>query len=182
MNKLAKYLLVALLLSGLTVSVFARGVQEGEVEEKGKLVLATLNSVEGQTTKKALKAYAELKGIEVEIVEAPYSNLFEKQVLDMSHREPGSTILSSWTIPGSPSMRRTAGLPIWDLFSRKRENQACQMTLSRLRLPYAITPIKRERSTRCPSSVMPRCFSTGRTFLPNMVLTEAPKPGTRPIP
>ncbi|HEB10160.1 MAG TPA: extracellular solute-binding protein, partial [Spirochaetales bacterium] len=84
MNKLAKYLLVALLLLGLTVSVFAGGGQEEKAEEKGKLVLATLNSVEGQTTKKALLAFAELKGIEVEIVEAPYSNLFEKQVLDMS--------------------------------------------------------------------------------------------------
>ncbi|GAK55106.1 sugar ABC transporter binding protein [Candidatus Vecturithrix granuli] len=49
-----------------------------------KLVLATLNSVEGQTTAKALREYGELKGIEVEIVEAPYSNLFEKEVLDMS--------------------------------------------------------------------------------------------------
>ncbi len=84
MNTLAKYLLVALLLLGLTVSVFAGGGQEEKVEVKGKLVLATLNSVEGQTTKKALLAYAKLKGIEVEVVEAPYSNLFEKQVLDMS--------------------------------------------------------------------------------------------------
>ena len=84
MNKLAKYLLVTLLLLGLTVSVFAGGGQEEKVKGKGKLVLATLNSVEGQTTKKALRAYAQLKGIEVEIVEAPYSNLFEKQVLDMS--------------------------------------------------------------------------------------------------
>lgn len=49
-----------------------------------KLVLATLNSAEGQTTAKALREYGELKGIEVEVVEAPYSNLFEKQVLDMS--------------------------------------------------------------------------------------------------
>lgn len=49
-----------------------------------KLVLATLNSVEGQTTAKALREYGKLKGIEVEIVEAPYSNLFEKEVLDMS--------------------------------------------------------------------------------------------------
>jgi multiple sugar transport system substrate-binding protein len=49
-----------------------------------KLVLATLNSVEGQTTKKALQDYGKMNGIEVEIVEAPYSNLFEKEVLDMS--------------------------------------------------------------------------------------------------
>ena len=49
-----------------------------------KLVLATLNSVEGQTTAKAFREYGELNGIEVEIVEAPYSNLFEKEVLDMS--------------------------------------------------------------------------------------------------
>jgi multiple sugar transport system substrate-binding protein len=48
------------------------------------LVLATLNSVEGQTTKKALQEYGKMNGIEVEVVEAPYANLFEKEVLDMS--------------------------------------------------------------------------------------------------
>jgi multiple sugar transport system substrate-binding protein len=51
-----------------------------------KLVLATLNSVEGKTTAKALREYGKLKGIEVEIVEAPYSNLFEKEVLDLSQK------------------------------------------------------------------------------------------------
>jgi multiple sugar transport system substrate-binding protein len=49
-----------------------------------KLVLATLNSIEGQTTAKAFREYGELNGIEVEVVEAPYANLFEKEVLDMS--------------------------------------------------------------------------------------------------
>jgi len=51
-----------------------------------KLVLATLNSVEGQTTAKAIREYGQLKGIEVEIVDAPYDNLFEKEVLDMSQK------------------------------------------------------------------------------------------------
>ncbi len=56
----------------------------GTVAHAEKLVLATLNSVEGQTTAEALREYGELNGIEVEIVEAPYNNLFEKEVLDMS--------------------------------------------------------------------------------------------------
>lgn len=86
METLAKRLLVALLLAGLVASVFAGGTQETAAAGGGKLVLATLNSAEGQTTKKALQDFAKLKGIEVEIVEAPYSNLFEKEVLDLSEK------------------------------------------------------------------------------------------------
>ncbi len=85
MNRLARNLLIALLLLGLLASVFGGGKQE-KAKTSGKLVLATLNSIEGQTTKKALIEYGKLKGIKVEFVEAPYSNLFEKEVLDMSKK------------------------------------------------------------------------------------------------
>jgi len=85
MNRLAKSFLIALLLFVLVASVFGGGQKE-KAKTSGKLVLATLNSIEGQTTKKALVEYGKLKGIDVEFVEAPYSNLFEKEVLDMSKK------------------------------------------------------------------------------------------------
>ena len=73
-------LLVAIVLIG---TGFPGGQKDAAA---AKLVLATLNSVEGKTTAIALRDYGKLKGIEVEVVEAPYSNLFEKEVLDLSQK------------------------------------------------------------------------------------------------
>lgn len=78
--RLVVVFLVAIVLIGMG---FPGGQKDAAA---AKLVLATLNSVEGKTTAQALRAYGKLKGIEVEIVEAPYSNLFEKEVLDLSQK------------------------------------------------------------------------------------------------
>ena len=50
----------------------------------GPLVLATNNAPEGKSMAKALEEFGKLKNIEVEVVEAPYANLFEKELLDLS--------------------------------------------------------------------------------------------------
>jgi len=84
MKKYARCLLVVLLLFGLLSAAFAGGKQEKSAEGTGKLVLATNNAPEGKSMAKALQEFGKLKGIKVEVVEAPYSNLFEKIVLDLS--------------------------------------------------------------------------------------------------
>ncbi len=75
----------------ITLSVFAGGTKEkttsGGSEQQagtGKIVLATNNAPEGKGAAEALKQYAAMKGLKYEVVEAPYSNLYEKEVLDMS--------------------------------------------------------------------------------------------------
>ncbi len=77
----------------ITLSVFAGGSPEkpksgNEVAQTGtgKIVLATNNAPEGKGAAEALKQYAAMKGIKFEVVEAPYNNLYEKEVLDLSQR------------------------------------------------------------------------------------------------
>ena len=86
MKKYARCLLVVLLLFGLLSAAFAGGKQEKSAEGTGKLVLATNNAPEGKSMAKALQEFGKLKGIKVEVVEAPYSNLFEKIVLEEPER------------------------------------------------------------------------------------------------
>jgi len=60
MKKSIRVIVVLVLLVGAINVAFAGG-QQGQGETKGKLVLATLNSSEGQTTKQALMKYSEPK-------------------------------------------------------------------------------------------------------------------------
>ncbi len=72
---LSTMILVVILSMFLSASVFA---------SNGPLVLATNNAPEGKSMAKALEEFGKLKNIEVEVVEAPYANLFEKELLDLS--------------------------------------------------------------------------------------------------
>ncbi len=73
--------------------VWAGGTKEkpsagaaGSAAVTGKLVLATNNAPEGAGIKELLREWGQQKGIKVEVVEAPYSNLYEKEVLDLSQK------------------------------------------------------------------------------------------------
>ena len=58
----------------------------GGVFGAGKLVLATNNAPEGNGLAQALRQWGQMKGIQVEVVAAPYSNIYEKEVLDLSQK------------------------------------------------------------------------------------------------
>ena len=51
-----------------------------------KLVLATNNAPEGNGIAQALRQWGQSKGIQVDVVAAPYSNIYEKEVLDLSQK------------------------------------------------------------------------------------------------
>jgi multiple sugar transport system substrate-binding protein len=75
----------------VAAAVFAGGTKEKSAAGgaqtpagTGKVVLATNNAPEGRGAAEALKEFAARKGIKYEVVEAPYSNLYEKEVLDLS--------------------------------------------------------------------------------------------------
>ena len=81
------------------IVLIGTGFPDGQKDAAAaKLVLATLNSVEGKTTAIALRDYGKLKGIEVEVVEAPYSNLFEKEVLDLYSNVPSAPAILSYLL------------------------------------------------------------------------------------
>ncbi|HVP17628.1 MAG TPA: extracellular solute-binding protein, partial [Spirochaetia bacterium] len=87
-----KFLQVSILLAFsllLVGAVFAGGGKEqmaGGGGGTGKLVLATNNAPEGNGIAQALRQWGQMKGIQVEVVAAPYSNIYEKEVLDLSQK------------------------------------------------------------------------------------------------
>ena len=88
MRKISRFLIVltfGLLLIG---AVFAGGAKEQAAGGggTGKLVLATNNAPEGNGIAQALRQWGQMKGIQVEVVAAPYSNIYEKEVLDLSQK------------------------------------------------------------------------------------------------
>jgi len=86
MRKLSQFLVIlafGLLLIG---AAFAGGAGEQPAGGTGKLVLATNNAPEGNGLAQALRQWGQTKGIKVEVVAAPYSNIYEKEVLDLSQK------------------------------------------------------------------------------------------------
>lgn len=93
MKRLLRFLVLAALTALVATAAFGGGTKEkptggGTVEQTGtgKIVLATNNAPEGKGAAEALKQYAAMKGIKYEVVEAPYSNLYEKEVLDLQQK------------------------------------------------------------------------------------------------
>jgi multiple sugar transport system substrate-binding protein len=70
----------------LVVNAFAGGGKEQMAASGGKIVLATNNAPEGNGIAQALRQWGQMKGIQVEVVAAPYSNIYEKEVLDLSQK------------------------------------------------------------------------------------------------
>lgn len=58
----------------------------GGVYGAGKIVLMTNNAPEGNGIAQALRQWGQMKGIQVEVVAAPYANTYEKEVLDLSQK------------------------------------------------------------------------------------------------
>ncbi|HUI69697.1 MAG TPA: extracellular solute-binding protein [Spirochaetia bacterium] len=70
----------------LVGSIYASGAKEQAAGGTAKLVLATNNAPEGNGIAQALRQWGQMKGIQVEVVAAPYSNIYEKEVLDLSQK------------------------------------------------------------------------------------------------
>lgn len=70
------WIILSALLCAVSLVIFSSPVE-------AKITLATNNAPEGSGVVKALKEYRKLKNIDVEVVEAPYANLFEKELLDL---------------------------------------------------------------------------------------------------
>lgn len=71
----------------IVATAFAGGTKEQpSTAAGGKLVLATNNAPEGNGIAQALRQWGQMKGIQVEVVAAPYSNIYEKEVLDLSQK------------------------------------------------------------------------------------------------
>ena len=75
---LASAVLSAALLSPLTACRQGRGARE--------LSLAVNSGVEGEALKQAARDYESETGVRVQIVEFPYANLFEKELVDLTAR------------------------------------------------------------------------------------------------
>ena len=88
MKRSIRYLIVLVFSLALVGVAFAGGTSEqaGGGGGTGKLVLATNNAPEGNGIAQALRQWGQMKGIKVEVVAAPYSNIYEKEVLDLSQK------------------------------------------------------------------------------------------------
>ena len=88
MKRSLRYLIVLVFSLALVGVAFASGggEQAGGGGGTGKLVLATNNAPEGNGIAQALRQWGQMKGIKVEVVAAPYSNIYEKEVLDLSQK------------------------------------------------------------------------------------------------
>ena len=90
MKRLSLVLGMVTLALFLTTSVFAGGAKEQGGTATGggstKITLATNNAPEGNGIAQALRQWGQMKGIQVEVVAAPYSNIYEKEVLDLSQK------------------------------------------------------------------------------------------------
>ncbi len=84
MRKFVVFGCAAALVLFAAASAFAGGSKEQGNAAGGQIVLATNNAPEGNGIAQALRQWGQMKGIKVEIVDAPYSNIYEKEVLDLS--------------------------------------------------------------------------------------------------
>ncbi len=84
MRKFVVFGCAAALVLFASASAFAGGSKEQGNAAGGQIVLATNNAPEGNGIAQALRQWGQMKGIKVEIVDAPYSNIYEKEVLDLS--------------------------------------------------------------------------------------------------
>jgi multiple sugar transport system substrate-binding protein len=80
------FVAVALTLLVVPFAFASGGGGEQPPAAGGKLTLATNNAPEGNGIAQALRQWGQMKGIQVEVVAAPYSNIYEKEVLDLSQK------------------------------------------------------------------------------------------------
>jgi multiple sugar transport system substrate-binding protein len=73
---------------GIVLALFSGGCSGGEKPSGGArhLTLAVNSGVEGEALKQAAKDYETQTGVSVSIVEFPYNNLFEKELVDLNAR------------------------------------------------------------------------------------------------
>jgi len=74
-----------LTLSLILVSLVLLASCTGNPQRK-QLTLAVVSGVEGEALKQAARDYETLKNVHIEIAEFPYSNLFEKELIDLKAR------------------------------------------------------------------------------------------------
>jgi multiple sugar transport system substrate-binding protein len=79
--KITTFLTVLLLLGLATLSC-----HRNPVDQKVRLTLAVVTGVEGDALKQAARDYESQTGIHIEIAEFPYTNLFEKELIDLKAR------------------------------------------------------------------------------------------------
>src|SRR3982750_4550921 len=81
-----RVLLIALALAALSLALFASCQRGGGVGTGKQLTLAVNSGVEGDALKQAARDYEAQTNVHINIVEFPYSNLFDKELVDLNAR------------------------------------------------------------------------------------------------